>query len=270
MRQFVAPQEPDINGRIPVYGRDYAYLRQVLRLSDGECVDVRLPGGRLAPMFLRVSGLSAALETALESSCQAKTGSGVGAGAVETGFYRGTAFYLFQFLPKARKFDIILCQAVEAGVAAVVPVQGEYSPPQGDFMGRIGRFERIVREARQQSGSPVSVEIVEPVTAGQAAAWWKARRSEPSFAALLSEYPEDAGAGLHGYLKSAPAVPASAALAVGSEGGISPAERGCLMEAGFLPVHFPVNVLRSETAALYGMAALQSVIMEYKTWHVNE
>jgi len=51
------------------------------------------------------------------------------------------------------------------------------------------------------------------------------------------------------------------AIAVGSEGGISPQEVLLLEEKGlFHPIHFAVNILRCETAALYGIAAIQSAI----------
>ena len=51
------------------------------------------------------------------------------------------------------------------------------------------------------------------------------------------------------------------AIAVGSEGGISPEEVRTLEEKGlFQPIHFAVNILRCETAALYGIAAVQSEI----------
>ena len=52
-----------------------------------------------------------------------------------------------------------------------------------------------------------------------------------------------------------------AALAVGSEGGISPAEVEILQKEHFEPIHFDVNILRCETAALYGIAAVQSAIL---------
>ena len=56
-----------------------------------------------------------------------------------------------------------------------------------------------------------------------------------------------------------------AAIAVGSEGGISPEEVRLLEEKGlFVPVHFAVNILRCETAALYGIAAVQFEINQSK------
>ena len=53
------------------------------------------------------------------------------------------------------------------------------------------------------------------------------------------------------------------AIAVGSEGGISPKEVEFLIQKGlFHPVHFAVNILRCETAALYGIAAVQTFVNE--------
>ena len=55
-----------------------------------------------------------------------------------------------------------------------------------------------------------------------------------------------------------------AALCVGSEGGISPREIEELGQGGFLPVHFEGNILRCETAAIYGIASLQTTIRNEK------
>ena len=45
----------------------------------------------------------------------------------------------------------------------------------------------------------------------------------------------------------------------GNEGGISPDELELLVKKALLcPVHFSVNILRCETAALYGIAAVQT------------
>lgn len=56
--------------------------------------------------------------------------------------------------------------------------------------------------------------------------------------------------------------PQKLALAVGCEGGISPAEAQLLKANGFIPVHFAGNILRCETAAVYGIAALQNAAAE--------
>jgi 16S rRNA (uracil1498-N3)-methyltransferase len=186
---------------------------------------------------------------------------------VKQDFYRDTAFYLFQVLPKPQKFDIILRQAVETGVTAIIPIAGEFSPSAGDFTERMERFQRIVREARQQSGSPIQTEVLEPVGAEAAAAWWVEHRREPSVAILFSEFAPENDASLHSRIKT---LPITAAAAIGCEGGMSAAERNWLIQAGFEPVHFAVNVMRVDTAALYGIATLQSTVMEYGSWRVKE
>ena len=61
-----------------------------------------------------------------------------------------------------------------------------------------------------------------------------------------------------------------AALVCGAEGGISPAELERLCDAGFVPLHFKTNILRCETAALYGIAALQSALAEGDIWQCKE
>jgi 16S rRNA (uracil1498-N3)-methyltransferase len=257
MRQFVSPVPPDKNGCIEVRGKDCVYLRQVLRLTSGDILDVRLPDGQLVRATLAETEKphSVTLQVFCEGNSEVPT-------VVKNS---KTACYLFQFLPKVQKFDIIVRQAVETGITAIVPVLGEYSPP-GNFTGRMERFRRIVKEARQQSGSPFETELLEPLTVSGAMDWWQTRRVEPAVAVLLSEHSKDASS-LHGCIKT---VPASAAVAVGSEGGMSPDERESFRNAGFVPVHFAVNILRVETAALYGTAALQSAVMECPVWRVKE
>jgi 16S rRNA (uracil1498-N3)-methyltransferase len=272
MRQFVSSVLPDANGCIEVRGKDDVYLRRVLRLTRGAVLDVRLPDGRLVRGTLtgttKSSGMTLKVSGEDDNGISATSkNSSVDAARIESDFYRETAFYLFQFLPKVQKFDIVVRQAVETGVTALVPLLGEYSPA-GNFTGRMERFQRIVKEARQQSGSPIQTELLEPLTVTDAMDWWQAHRREPAVAVLISEHSGEGNAvSLHGYIKY---VPASAAIAVGSEGGVSPAEREALINAGFVPVHFAVNVLRVETAALYGIAAVQSAVMEYTSWHVKE
>ncbi|MBP7479816.1 MAG: RNA methyltransferase, partial [Spirochaetaceae bacterium] len=59
-------------------------------------------------------------------------------------------------------------------------------------------------------------------------------------------------------------------LAVGCEGGFSKKEMEMLDEAGFKHLHFNTNVLRAETAALYGIAVIQNAVMEKKSWREQE
>ena len=48
MRQFVSTVNPDKKGLIEINGKDFRYLKQVLRLSVGDMLYVRLPDGKLS------------------------------------------------------------------------------------------------------------------------------------------------------------------------------------------------------------------------------
>ena len=83
---------------------------------------------------------------------------------------------------------------------------------------------------------------------------------------MLSEEPL-ARESLHRYLVDSPE---TVTLAVGPEGGMTPGEMERLQNAGFCSVHFRTNVLRAETAALYGIAAVQTALTERVSWQPNE
>jgi 16S rRNA (uracil1498-N3)-methyltransferase len=265
MRQFIPGKNPDASGRLTVEGKDFAYLCRVLRLETGDAIEVRLPDASLVRMRLTeldADSRRAVLENDREPKApgDGEVTRGVGAKHIAESFWTKTTFYLFQFLPKPPVFETILRQAAETGVHTVFPLQGDFSQmaPWGDFSQKMPRLERLLREARQQSGSPVATVIAPLSDARGAASWWQDHRGETSKALLLSE--SAPGCVSLGSLALHTA-PQRVAIAVGAEGGMSPAERAALESAGFVPVHFAINVLRCDTAALYGMAAVQSAVM---------
>ena len=279
MRQFIVEKGKEKNGLIQLDGKDYRYLRQVLRVRNGDMISVRLPDGQLKNATVamvdesqRRVTLQICADTGINGSEEKSITRGVQAGEAEiTGMSAGAArieYWLFQFLPRPQKFELIVRQATECGVAVIVPVIGEYtekSSAQAIMGAKKERLQKIIREARQQSGSPVATRVCEPVNLEKAIELWNNAEGEGSVtdvAFVLSERGDCRGnlrkvidgAGGGGKIKRA-------AIAVGSEGGISPDEVRTLEEKGlFQPIHFAVNILRCETAALYGIAAVQSEI----------
>jgi len=146
--------------------------------------------------------------------------------------------------------------AVEAGVDRIVPLFSEHSLPKRTS--REERWERIVKEARQQSGSPVDTRIETPEDLESAVAVWAERG--PGF--FFHEKPL-AESSLHRYLSD---IPAEAAILVGPEGGLSPKEVSFLSGKGWRPVRLGANVLRADTAAIYAIAAVQILLLEHETW----
>ena len=300
MHQFVSSSMPDHNGRIILSAKEHRYLSRVLRLEDGSYIDVRLPGGSLIKMKLHTGKTESLLETEPFSETgdghKAKSRGGEGSSSIEANLPQKTEahtangktqvqgqkaqpLWLFQFLPKVQKTDLIVRQAAECGISRIIPIRGAYSPA---YTPRIDRWQRIIREARQQSGSPIETEINAVVCADEAAALWKQTVSDiPSLAFILCER-EEGQKSLFTHIREKTEKIQTAekktnicsrfftALAVGCEGGISPGERNRLEQSGFMPIHFKTNILRAETAALYGLSAIQSALTEYSAWKLKE
>ena len=274
MRQFIVEKNQIKNGLIQLEGKDYRYFRQVLRVRAGDMVSVRLPDGSLSNATVaKIDETSRCLTLQLCADTGKTITRGVQAeeltgGAVSANGALMVEYWLFQFLPRPQKFEQIVRQATECGVSVIVPVTGEYtekSSVEALLGSKKERLERIIKEARQQSGSPVDTKVLEPVDLEKALEVWGTStplsdRADVAF--VLSER-DDCSGNLRAGVQKAGGLEKikRAAIAVGSEGGISPEEVKLLEEKGlFLPVHFAVNILRCETAALYGIAAVQSEI----------
>lgn len=266
MRQLILDKMPDKKGIVSVEDSDFKYLRQVLRVKSGDMINLRLLDGTLQNSTVAAVDdkskkilLQICANTSSNSSSSASVGSvtrGVQADEIQSEVASLSQEYiLFQFIPKPQKFEQIVRQATECGVKTIVPVIGEYSEKssllalQGN---KKDRLEKIIREARQQSGSPVETVVTEAMTLGEALG-----RYERDVAFVLYERQVDEGTSTTELLKTNPQAK-KIGIACGCEGGISPNEIELLTKKGlFIPVHFSVNILRCETAALYGIAAVQ-------------
>lgn len=277
MRQFVSSAPPDKDGLFFVRGKDFKYLRQVLRLKTGDMLCVRSPDGKLfntticktdearRTLTLQVCGTDDTSDTdCISNERKANAERGVQAETIQQEA-SGIEYWLFQFVSQPSKMELIVRQAVECGVSVIVPVAGEYSQKAGLAALKESRRERllrIIRQARQQSGSPVESRITGCLSLTDALSLWKEACRKDSVekrcaAFVLLERGKDCSA-LRS-LKDGADVQ-KIAIAVGSEGGISPSEAAALEEAGFIPLHFQGNILRCETAALYGIASVQAAV----------
>lgn len=275
MRQFISSEFPDKKGFLRIYGKDFRYLRQVLRLKSGDMLAVRFSDGTLRnttvckidensrEILVQVCGNP----EKTKNSCDDDITRGTKAQEIQKSLPE-TEYFLFQYIAKPVKMEQIIRQATECGVKFVVPVSGEFSQKQNVLSmqhSKKERLERIVREARQQSGSPVETEILEPLTTEEAVLFWKKNTSslsaeEKNVAVALWERSEKTVSLKEIFDSEKNKKIKKIAIAVGCEGGISPEEIDVLISAGFYAVHFPGNILRCETAALYGIAAVQSAL----------
>lgn len=161
---------------------------------------------------------------------------------------------LLQAMARGEKMDWVLQKATELGVAVIQPVAAERSVVQldGDRAGR--RHEHwlgIVRSACEQCGRNRLPELRPPRELAAATA--TARGAEPHAAALLLS--PTAERPLAALLQ--PGLGA-VQLLVGPEGGFSEGELRQAEAAGFTAVRCGPRVLRTETAAIALISALQA------------
>jgi 16S rRNA (uracil1498-N3)-methyltransferase len=260
MKQFILSAAPDGGGFVRITGRDFHYLSRVRRFRPGAVFDALLPGGENAR--IRVVSLG---EGCLTGECLPLDGAAGGAGQEKRRASPLPPLVLFQALPKGAKMDLIIRQAAEGGIAEIVPVISAYSVPHPDDSGgRLGRWRRIIREARQQSGSGINTTVREPAAFGAALEYWEELRGKHERPAglLIHQDPLEQGS-FHEYLGKRPDL---VALAVGPEGGFSPEEASRCMAAGFKPLTMGDAILRTETAALYAQAAIRIILLESSSW----
>jgi len=264
MRQFIASEQLKENTIIAISEKEVHYLKNVLRLKPGESIDVRLLDGSLLEMSLVKKNTKWLLQKVLGAK---KKENGVLANQLDT---EDLEIHLLQCEIKPQKMDLVIRQATECGVKKIVPILGDFS--QGiSTEKKHERWLKIIKEARQQSGSAIATELAEKMTFDEYLAKEEKNvesiKKKLAFKCYLSENKRDDSLFSLLMKKGKPDI---IHIAVGCEGGISKREAELLEKSGFSPLHLLTNILRSETAALYGLAVLQNAVMEYHSWQRQE
>lgn len=158
---------------------------------------------------------------------------------------------LVQGIARGEKMDLILQKATELGVASVVPVDSERSEVklEGERLRkRLVHWRSVVVSACEQSGRARVPEIMPP------RALAAATDGLHDGMLRLSLDPE----GEHTLAMLPASLSSDIAIAIGPEGGWSPRDRETLRAAGFGGLRLGPRILRTETAGLAAIAALQS------------
>jgi 16S rRNA (uracil1498-N3)-methyltransferase len=267
LKQFILKETPGQDRLVRLDGDDYHYLVRVRRLRPGDSFPVLLPE--------RISGTVSVLST--EGGILSGRVSAYVSPAHPPAEVRPAVppIVLFQALPKGAKIDLIVRQAAEGALSEVVVFMTERSVARpGKPDGKEERWRRIVKEARQQSGSAVETRIRFCPSLDAALFYWASLREKYREALGLLLH-QDPAAGqrpleqgtFHDYLGSSIEL---VVLAVGPEGGFSGAEVTGFLKAGFKAVCMGDAVLRSETAALYGAAAVRIILLEKAAWMLKK
>lgn len=158
---------------------------------------------------------------------------------------------LAQGISRGERMDYTIQKAVEMGVQRIIPVNTERS--QVKLSGereekRLQHWTGIILHACEQSGRSRIPELL-PV---QRLDQWLATRMPVSHALFLDPEGTVNVSGLSGPVSSV-------SLLVGPEGGLSPDERVLATANGFERLRLGPRILRTETAALAALAALQGI-----------
>lgn len=161
---------------------------------------------------------------------------------------------LVQGVSRGEKMDYTLQKAVELGVAAIQPVFTERGGVglSGERLERkYQHWQGIVIGACQQCGRNRLPALHQPV----ALAAWLAQPAVDTTTGLRLLLDPQAACGLRGLQPPTGAV----TLLIGPEGGLSPAEIAQAQRQGFTGVRLGPRILRTETAGLAALAALQAL-----------
>ncbi|MFC5577311.1 16S rRNA (uracil(1498)-N(3))-methyltransferase [Lysobacter niabensis] len=161
------------------------------------------------------------------------------------------AITLLQGVARGEKMDLILQKATELGVTAIVPLWSQRSEVKLDEARtekRLAHWRGVVASACEQCGRArvpdVAVPVSLPAALGALPAGELRLILDPDGELALGTLAVDKGTNV--------------VLAVGPEGGWSPADREQLRAAGFHGLRLGPRILRTETAGLAAIAALQS------------
>ena len=159
------------------------------------------------------------------------------------------AVTLIQGVCRGERMDLVVQKAVELGAARILPVLTARSVPRLDgarARRRQAHWQAVAAAAAEQCGRAVVPEVTPP----RPLAAVLADPALPAARCLLDP------AAAEGPRALAPPG-AAAALLVGPEGGLTDGERAAAAAHGFRGLRLGPRILRTETAGLAALAALQ-------------
>jgi 16S rRNA (uracil1498-N3)-methyltransferase len=164
----------------------------------------------------------------------------------------GLHIVLAQAMCSSDKMDLIVQKATELGAAEILPVQSQRSIAKlsaARAEKRAEHWRSVAISACEQSGRNDLPLIYAPI---ELEAWLLSRHKASGSKFILLP-------GGATQLHAQPKPQISATLLIGPEGGFSADEANIALQMDFAPILLGPRVLRTETAAIAGISALQTL-----------
>lgn len=233
MARFYLPPEA-WSGAPALTGEEARHLSQVLRKKAGDSITVFDGRGQRATatvMHVSRDHVSLTLGETIPSP------------------QPSPAITLAQAIPKGKNMDVIIQKAVEMGVSAIQPLVTSNTVVQPGE-GKASKWRRIALEACKQCGQDTIPEIAEPLSFDK---WIK--DLPPQCLKVIASLSPGAES-LKKILREIQP-PLTITYMVGPEGDLTADETQISISQGFIPASLGNIVLRVETAALFGIAAIR-------------
>jgi len=159
------------------------------------------------------------------------------------------------------KMDWIIQKAVELGVTRIQPVTTARSIvhlSDERSSKRLQHWQKIIISACEQCGRNHLPQILPLISLPEWLSKKKAVQSTEDLWLMLSTTAKE---GLRDQIK--PPLCTNLALVIGPEGGFTQEEEAAILHTGFIPVRLGKRILRTESAAIAAIAALQALWGDY-------
>ena len=231
MHSFYVPKTQCNEDFITITNSEHHHLRNVLRLVNGETI--RIIDGEGSVYIAEI--------------CDIKTDSTVVRILNHKHHPKTTpAIILFQGIPKHDKMEWILQKTTELGVSHIVPILTERSL-QKPSENRYERWHRIILSATKQCGRVWKPKLCNMLN------FQECLNAIHTYSLGLILWEHEEQHHIKSILRKFPKVD-SIAIVVGPEGGFTEREVDVAINYGCIPVRIGTNILRTETAAITGIA----------------
>jgi 16S rRNA (uracil1498-N3)-methyltransferase len=232
-------QEPLAVGKRVTLAEDRArYIGRVLRLRPDDLLTLfDGSGSEFHATILSVSRNTAELEILRQLDADAESPLDI---------------RLLQGISRGERMDFVIQKATELGVHRITPVMTEYGVVKldaGRALKKTAHWNGVAISACEQCGRNRLPKIDEPITLQN----WMGEHLQDDDTRLVMK------PGANDSLHDVAAVDRPVTLLIGPEGGFSESEYELADATGFKPIGFGPRILRTETAAVAIIAALQAI-----------